>query len=46
MANLAKAKIGSGRNKTFMAILIPVLVLFVAFNTFPLITGFLYSFTY
>ena len=45
MANLAKAKIGSGRNKTFMAILIPVLVLFVAFNTFPLITGFLYSFT-
>ena len=28
-----------------MAILIPVLVLFCAFNTIPLITGFLYSFT-
>ena len=39
------AAIGSNRRKTFMAILIPVLVLFCAFNTFPLITGFLYSFT-
>lgn len=38
-------KVGSGRNKTFIAILIPVLVLFIAFNTFPLVTGFFYSFT-
>ncbi len=45
MATLAKGKVGSSRNRTFLAILIPVLVLFVAFNTFPLITGFLYSFT-
>ena len=44
MASTA-TKVGSGRNKTFMAILIPVLVIFCAFNTFPLITGFLYSFT-
>ena len=45
MASLAKSKIGSGRARTFYAILIPVLVLFVAFNTYPLITGFFYSFT-
>lgn len=45
MAKLAKSKIGSGRMKTFYAILIPVLILFIAFNTYPLITGFFYSFT-
>ena len=45
MASLAKGKVGSSRMKTFYAILIPVLVLFVAFNTYPLITGFFYSFT-
>ena len=45
MAQVAKSKIGSGRMKTFYAILIPVLILFVAFNTFPLLTGFFYSFT-
>ena len=45
MASLAKSKIGSGRARTFYAILIPVLVLFVAFNTYPLVTGFFYSFT-
>ena len=45
MASLAKSKVGAGRDKTFYAILIPILILFVAFNTFPLITGFLYSFT-
>ena len=45
MAQTAKAKIGSARNRTFMAILIPVLVIFVLFNTIPLITGFFYSFT-
>ena len=44
MASTA-TKVGSGRNKTFIAILIPVLVLFIAFNTFPLVTGFFYSFT-
>lgn len=40
MANLSKSKVGSGRMKTFYAILIPVLILFIAFNTFPLLTGF------
>ena len=45
MASLAQSKVGSSRMKTFYAILIPVLVLFVAFNTYPLITGFFYSFT-
>ena len=45
MAQAAKAKIGSARNRTFMAILIPVLVIFILFNTIPLITGFYYSFT-
>ena len=45
MATLAKSTVGSSRNRTFLMILIPVLVLFVAFNTFPLLTGFFYSFT-
>lgn len=45
MANLATTKAGSDRNRTFLMILIPVLVLFVAFNTIPLLTGFFYSFT-
>ena len=45
MASLAKAKTGSDRNRTFMLILIPVLIVFIAFNTFPLLTGFFYSFT-
>ncbi|WP_102372223.1 carbohydrate ABC transporter permease [Enorma phocaeensis] len=45
MASLTKSKVGSARMKTFYAILIPVLILFVAFNTFPLITGVFYSFT-
>ena len=45
MANLAMSKAGSDRNRTFLMILIPVLVLFVAFNTIPLLTGFFYSFT-
>ncbi len=45
MASLAKAKTGSDRNRTFLMILIPVLILFCAFNTFPLLTGFFYSFT-
>ncbi len=45
MATRAKGKVGTNRMRTFYAILIPVLILFVAFNTYPLITGFLYSFT-
>ena len=45
MASTAVSKAGSDRNRTFLAILIPVLVLFIAFNTVPLLTGFFYSFT-
>lgn len=45
MATAAVSKAGSDRNRTFLAILIPVLVLFIAFNTIPLLTGFFYSFT-
>ena len=45
MANLATSKAGSDRNRTFLMILIPVLVLFVALNPIPLLTGFFYSFT-
>lgn len=33
------------RNRTFMLITIPILALFIAFNTVPLIRGFIYSFT-
>ena len=45
MASTAASKAGSDRNRTFLAILIPVLILFCAFNTVPLLTGFFYSFT-
>ena len=45
MASFAASKAGSDRNRTFLAILIPVLILFCAFNTIPLLTGFFYSFT-
>ena len=45
MATTAVSKAGSDRNRTFLAILIPVLILFIAFNTVPLLTGFFYSFT-
>ena len=45
MASIAASKAGSDRNRTFLAILIPVLILFIAFNTIPLLTGFFYSFT-
>lgn len=45
MVSTAVAKAGSDRNRTFLAILIPVLILFCAFNTIPLLTGFFYSFT-
>ena len=36
---------GNERKRTFMLITIPVLILFFAFNTLPLIKGFIYSFT-
>lgn len=45
MATTAVSKAGTDRNRTFLAILIPVLILFIAFNTVPLLTGFFYSFT-
>ena len=35
----------NSRTRTFYFIIIPILVLFVAFNTIPLIQGFIYSFT-
>lgn len=35
----------SNREKTYILMIIPALVLFVAFNTIPLITGAVYSFT-
>lgn len=35
----------SDRQKTYILMVIPALLLFVAFNTIPLITGAMYSFT-
>lgn len=35
----------SNRDKTFYAVIIPVLILFFTFNTLPMIRGVLYSFT-
>lgn len=35
----------SNRDKTFWAVVIPVVVLFFAFNTLPMIKGMIYSFT-
>lgn len=35
----------SSREKSFLAILMPIMALFFLFNTLPLIQGFLYSFT-
>ena len=35
----------SSREKSFLAILLPIMALFFLFNTLPLIQGFLYSFT-
>ena len=34
-----------GRKKTFLLITLPILALFVCFNTVPLIQGVIYSFT-
>ena len=36
---------GNDRQRTFNLMLIPVLILFFCFNTFPLLRGFFYSFT-
>ena len=35
----------TNKDKTFWAIIIPVLILFFTFNTLPMIKGFIYSFT-
>ena len=35
----------TNRDKTFWAVIIPVLILFFAFNTLPMIKGMIYSFT-
>ena len=35
----------SNRDKTFCAVIIPVLILFFTFNTLPMIKGVIYSFT-
>ena len=35
----------SSREKTYILMILPALILFVAFNTIPLITGAIYSFT-
>ena len=35
----------SNRDKTFWAVVIPVVILFFAFNTLPMIKGVIYSFT-
>lgn len=35
----------TNREKTFWAVIIPVLILFFTFNTLPMIKGFIYSFT-
>ena len=48
MSDMPQARVKnplSRRNKTFFAILIPVLVLFFLFNTWPLLNGVFYSFT-
>ena len=40
-----KKKKMSDRDRTFLLITIPILLLFFCFNTLPLLKGFLYSFT-
>lgn len=42
---MRKSKKMSDRQKTYIFMVIPALLLFVAFNTIPLITGAMYSFT-
>ena len=40
-----KTKSKLGRNRTFVAIIIPILIFFALFNTVPLLVGAFYSFT-
>lgn len=40
-----RLKGASDRKRTFLLVLIPVLILFFTFNTLPLIKGLIYSFT-
>ena len=35
----------TNKEKTFLSIIIPVVILFFAFNTLPMIKGFIYSLT-
>ena len=42
---MSKLKKMSDRQKTYILMLLPALILFVIFNTIPLITGAMYSFT-
>lgn len=35
----------SNRTKTYLLILVPALILFILFNTWPMINGLIYSFT-
>lgn len=42
---MKKKRTMSNRDKTYLMMILPAIVLFVAFNTIPLITGAVYSFT-
>ncbi|MGN1404121.1 MAG: carbohydrate ABC transporter permease [Ruminococcus sp.] len=42
---MKKRRAISSRDKTYLLMILPALILFVAFNTIPLITGAVYSFT-
>lgn len=42
---MKKRRAISSRGKTYLLMILPALILFVAFNTIPLITGAVYSFT-
>lgn len=42
---MSKPKKMSDRQKTYILMVLPALILFVIFNTIPLITGAMYSFT-
>ena len=42
---MSKPKKMSDRQKTYILMLLPAIILFVIFNTIPLITGAMYSFT-
>ena len=42
---MKKKKPLSKREKTYILMILPAIILFIAFNTIPLITGAVYSFT-